>query len=94
MQKSASTANAQGKLCGLALSAQIGRRKPQPSHYANIVYSLINDREAASTVNLYRGDGHRLEAIDKAGGNSPSWSESEAEHARSWLNSILVEMSG
>lgn len=92
MQKSASAANAQGKACALNLAAVIGRRKPQPHLFANVCYSLLNDREGASSVSFHRGDG-RLERLDKGGGTSPAWSELEGTYARAWLGSILAEMS-
>jgi sulfide dehydrogenase [flavocytochrome c] flavoprotein subunit len=93
LQKSASAANAQGKACAMNIAAQIGRRPPQPNFYSNIVYSLLNDKEGASNVTFYRGEGRRPVAQGKGGGTSPQWSELEGIYARAWLGNILSEMS-
>jgi sulfide dehydrogenase [flavocytochrome c] flavoprotein subunit len=93
LQKSASAANAQGKACALNIAAQIGRRPAQPNIYANIVYSLLNDKAGAASVIFYRGEGRRPVAHGKGGGSSPQWSELEGIYARAWLGNILAEMS-
>jgi sulfide dehydrogenase [flavocytochrome c] flavoprotein subunit len=93
MQKSASAANAQGKACALNLAAVIAGRKPQSHTYSNVCYSLLNDREGASSLTFHVGDGRRLRRLDKGGGGSPAWSALEGTYARAWLGSILAEMS-
>ena len=92
MQKTASAANAQGKACALNLAAVLGRRKPQPHTFSNVCYSLLNDREGASSLAFHRGDG-KLARLDKGGGASPAWSALEGTYARAWLGGILTEMS-
>lgn len=93
LQKSASAANAQGKACALNLAAVMGRRKPQANVFSNVCYSLLNDREGASSLVFHRGEGRKLAVLDKGGGASPAWSELEGTYARAWLGSILAEMS-
>lgn len=93
VQKSAAAANAQGKACAMNIVATLAKRKPQQHLYANVVYSLLNDREGASTVSFHRGEGRKLTAPEKGGGASAAWSELEAVYARAWLGSMLAEMS-
>lgn len=85
--RSASAANAQGKACAL----NIARRKPQPHTFANICYSLLGEREGASSVTFHRGEGRRLTTLEKGGGVSPAWSELEGVYARAWVGGILAE---
>lgn len=93
LQKSASAANAQGKACALAIAAAVRRQKVQPHVYANVVYSLLNTSEAASSIAMVRGEGRRPPVIEKGGGVSAAWSALEATYARAWLSSLLTEMS-
>lgn len=93
MQKSASAANAQGKACAMNITALLGRRKPQPHVYSNVLYSLLNDKEGASAVAFYRGEGRQAVRMDKGGGASSEWSDLEGIYARAWLGSMLAEMS-
>lgn len=93
LQKTASAANAQGKACALNLAAVIARRKPQPHTFSNVCYSLLNDREGASSLVFHRSDGNKLATLDKGGGVSPAWSPLEGTYARAWLGSVLAEMS-
>lgn len=93
MQKSASSANAQGKACALNIAASLEKRKPQPHLYSNIEYSLLDDRQGASTVAFYRGDGRKATRMTKGGGNSTEWTDLEGIYARAWLGGILAEMS-
>jgi len=93
MQKSASTANAQGKACALAIAGLLGGRKPRPNIYSDVGYSLLNDREGASAIAFYRGEGRQTVPLEKGGGASPDWSELEGVYARAWLGSMIAEMS-
>lgn len=93
MQKSASTANAQGKACALNIVASLEKRKPQPHLYSNIEYSLLDDKQGASSVAFYRGDGRKTPRMAKGGGNSSEWNDLEGIYARAWLGGILAEMS-
>jgi sulfide dehydrogenase [flavocytochrome c] flavoprotein subunit len=93
LQKSASAANAQGKACALNIAAVIARRKPQPHFYANTLFSLLDDKQGASSIDFHRGDGRVVARMDKGGGESSAWSEIEGTYARAWLGSLLAEMS-
>lgn len=92
-QKSASTANAQGKLSAMHIAAIVAQRRPQPHFYSNVLYSLLDDKRGASAVTFYRSDGRNSVRMDKGGGSSGEWSELEGIYARAWLGSILDEMS-
>lgn len=93
LQKTATAANAQGKACALNLAAAMGGRKPQAHTFANVCYSLLNDRDGASSLVFHRGDGRQSVRLDKGGGMSTAWSPLEGTYARAWLGSILTEMS-
>lgn len=93
LQKSASAANAQGKACALNIAATTARRKTQTHFYSNVQYSLLNDRDGASSVAFYRGETRKPTRMEKGGGTSAEWSELEGNYARAWLGGILAEMS-
>lgn len=93
LQKSASAANAQGKACALNIAAVEARRKPQAHFYANTVFSLLDDRQGASSITFHRGDGRGATRMDKGGGESKEWSEIEGVYARASFGAMLAEMS-
>lgn len=99
MPKSAFAANNQAKVCAAAIVARL-REKPVPApSYANTCYSLVAPDYAISVSAVYRYGSNGIEAVDGAGGVSPTDADAafrarEADNARAWYDSIRADSWG
>lgn len=100
MPKSGFSASSQGKSCALAIAAiERGEEPPSPS-LINTCYSLVGPNYGISVADVFRlGDAGALEAVEGAGGVSPSGASAdfrarEADFARGWYASMMADLYG
>ena len=99
MPKSAFAANAQAKVCALAVVALLGEAKPDEPVLMNTCYSLLAPGDAVSVAGAYRPKDGVLADIDGAGGTSPldappEFRAREAGYADAWFKTITAETFG
>ena len=99
MPKSAFAANAQAKVCALALAHLLAGETPAEPRLINTCYSLIAPDEAISVAGVYRPANGVLTDIDGAGGTSPldapvEARQQEAIFADAWFHTITAEAFG
>ncbi|HEX5998099.1 MAG TPA: FCSD flavin-binding domain-containing protein, partial [Hyphomicrobiaceae bacterium] len=98
MPKSAFSANAQGKVCAVAIAGLLAGRKPDEPRLINTCYSLVAPDYGISVADVYRPVGGVLKAIP-GGGVSPAdaphaFRTQEAQFAKGWFNTITGEVFG
>ena len=99
MPKSAFAANAQAKVCAVAVVAKLaGREAPEP-RLLNTCYSLVAPDYGISVAGVYRPDKGQLADIPGAGGVSPldadaGFRASEALYAEGWFKTLTTEVFG
>ena len=99
MPKSAFAANAQAKVCAIALVRLFRGLRPEPTVLANTCYSYLKLAHAISITGAYRTDNGGFSAIAGAGGASPIdatqfFRQQEAAHAADWFTAITRETFG
>lgn len=99
MPKSAFSANLQGKLCALQISASLAGGALEPIVLANTCYSYTTPATAVSIVGVYSNADGNLSSVEGAGGLSPSNApigvrQSEAVQAADWFRAITRETFG
>ena len=99
MPKSAFSANAQGKVCALAVIDLLAGRALDDPRLINTCYSLVAPGYGISIAGVYRPANGVLTDIEGAGGVSPldapaSFREQEALHAADWYRTITRQVFG
>ena len=99
MPKSAFAANAQAKVCAIALVRLFRGIRPEPTVLANTCYSYLKPGHAISVAGAYRTDNGEFSAIAAASGASPidatlALRQQEAAHAADWFSAITEETFG
>ena len=99
MPKSAFAANAQAKVCAIALVRLFRGIRPEPTVLANTCYSYLKPGHAISVAGAYRTDKGEFSAIAAAIGASPidatqALRQQEAAHAADWFSAITQETFG
>lgn len=99
MPKSAFAANAQAKVCAVAIVELLAGRKPSDPILINTCYSLVAADYGISIAGVYRPTNGQLADIPGAGGVSPleavgGLRGQEALYAASWFRTITTEVYG
>lgn len=99
MPKSAFSANAQAKVCAIALVRLFRGLSPQPTVLANTCYSYLEPGSAISIAGAYRTQDGEFSSIAAAAGASPlnppaGLRAQEALHAADWFRAITQETFG
>lgn len=99
MPKSAFAANAEAKVCALAIARLLRGEQPTETKMINACYSLLSPDYAISTVGIYHPVKGELSEVDGAGGASaldasPAVRAREARLALSSFNAIAAEAFG
>ena len=99
MPKSAFSANAQAKVCAIALVRLFRGLSPQPTVLANTCYSYLEPGSAISIAGAYRTQDGEFSSIAAAAGASPlnppaGLQAQEALHAADWFRAITQETFG
>ena len=99
MPKSAFAANAQAKVCALAIARLLEGGTPDDPRLINTCYSLLAPHYGISVAGIYRPAKGLLTDIPDAGGTSPldapdSFRAQEAANAEAWFRTITHEAFG
>jgi NADPH-dependent 2,4-dienoyl-CoA reductase/sulfur reductase-like enzyme len=99
MPKSAFAANAQAKVCAVAVAKLIAGEKPGAPKFVSTCYSLIAPDYAISVAAVYELAHGQLQEVKGAGGISPAdappeFRAREAKFANAWFNTITEEVFG
>ena len=99
MPKSAFAANAQAKVCAIALVRLFRGMQPQSTVLANTCYSYLEPNSAISISGAYRTQDGQFASIAAAAGASPlippeELQAQEALHAADWFRAITQETFG
>ncbi len=99
MPKSAFAANAQAKVCALAVAALLGGTQPDEPLLMNTCYSMVAPGTAISVAGVYRPQDGMLTEIPGSGGMSPldappDVRSREAAYADAWFKTITAETFG
>ena len=99
MPKSAFAANAQAKVCAIALVRLFRGMRAEPTVLANTCYSYLQPDHAISIVGAYRTVNGEFLTIAAASGASPIQApqqlrQQEAAHAADWFRAITQETFG
>ena len=99
MPKSAFAANAQAKICAIALVRLFRGMQPQATVLANTCYSYLEPNSAISISGAYRTQDGQFASIAAAAGASPlippeGLQAQEALHAADWFRAITQETFG
>jgi sulfide dehydrogenase [flavocytochrome c] flavoprotein subunit len=99
MPKSAFSANAQAKVCALAVTALLRSETPSAPKLINTCYSLVAPDYGISIAGVYHLVNGQLADVEGAGGVSPIDAPSdfralEATYAEAWFRTITAETFG
>ena len=99
MPKSAFAANAQAKVCAMAVTALLRDETPSPPKLINTCYSLVAPDFGISIAGVYHPAGGQLADVEGAGGVSPTdappdFRALEATYAAAWYRTITAETFG
>jgi hypothetical protein len=99
MPKSAFAANAQAKVCALAVVALLAETAPAEPLLMNTCYSMLAPEVAISVAGVYRPkDGVLTDSLGAAGMSpvhaSPEFRAQEAGYANAWFRTITAETFG
>ncbi|WP_108681998.1 NAD(P)/FAD-dependent oxidoreductase [Methyloceanibacter sp. wino2] len=99
MPKSAFSANAQGKVCAMQVARLLNGEEPIRTKLDNVCYSLVAPDYGISVAGVYRQGDDTIEAIENAGGVSPThasekFRRSEAGYAQDWFQTITGQVFG
>lgn len=99
MPKSAFAANAQAKVCAIAMVRLFRGMQPQSTVLANTCYSYLEPNSAISISGAYRTQDGQFASIAAAAGTSPlippeGLQAQEALHAADWFRAITQETFG
>ena len=93
MPKSASMANAHGKIAAAAIVEMLSGRTPAPMQVLNTCYSYVSQKEAirVSSVHAWDDKDHTLKTVPGSGGVSAARSEAEGTYAWNWARTIWAD---
>jgi sulfide dehydrogenase [flavocytochrome c] flavoprotein subunit len=96
MPKSAFSANAQAKVCAIAVARLLTGLDVEATTLANTCYSFVSTDEAISVSGVYRSDDATFANVPGAGGTSAlrasaALRQQEAAQARDWFSAITSE---
>ncbi len=96
MPKSAFAANAQAKVCAVAVTALLHGETPSPPKLINTCYSLVAPDYGISIAGVYHPAGGQFADVGGAGGVSPidapaDFRTLEAAYAEAWFRTITAE---
>jgi NADPH-dependent 2,4-dienoyl-CoA reductase/sulfur reductase-like enzyme len=99
MPKSAFAANAQAKVCAIAVAALLHGDTRSPPKLINTCYSLVAPDYGISIAGVYHPAGGQLADVEGAGGVSPidapaDFRALEAAYAEAWFRTITAETFG
>jgi NADPH-dependent 2,4-dienoyl-CoA reductase/sulfur reductase-like enzyme len=97
MPKSAHMANAEAKVCAMAVASLLAGEKPAADPILpNTCYSFVSRNEAIHVAQVFRFDAAKRAMVPAAGagGISPAASRSEAIFAMGWANNIADDSFG
>jgi sulfide dehydrogenase [flavocytochrome c] flavoprotein chain len=99
MPKSAFAANAEAKVCALAVSTLLHGATPAPPKLINTCYSLVAPDYGISIAGVYHPVNGQLTDVEGAGGVSPlnappDFRALEASYAEAWFRTITAETFG
>jgi sulfide dehydrogenase [flavocytochrome c] flavoprotein chain len=99
MPKSGFAANAQAKVCALAVARLLAGGKPDDPRLINTCYSLVAPDYGITVAAVYRPQNGQLVEVMGSAGTSPpnapqSLREQEAKLADGWFRTITAEMFG
>jgi sulfide dehydrogenase [flavocytochrome c] flavoprotein chain len=99
MPKSAFAANAQAKVCALAVATLLHGETPSPPKLINTCYSLVAPDYGISIAGVYHPVNGQLADVEGAGGispleASPDFRAREASYAEAWFRTITAETFG
>jgi sulfide dehydrogenase [flavocytochrome c] flavoprotein subunit len=99
MPKSAFAANAQAKVCALAVTRLLAGTTPDDPRLINTCYSLVAPDYGISVAGVYKPMNGLLTDIEGAGGTSPldapdTQRTHEAAYADAWFKTITAEVFG
>jgi NADPH-dependent 2,4-dienoyl-CoA reductase/sulfur reductase-like enzyme len=99
MPKAAFAANAQAKVCALAIAALLRGEKPAEPRLINTCYSLVAPDYGISFAEVFRPANGILADVAGSGGSSavdapPAARKLEAEYAEGWFKTITTEVFG
>jgi sulfide dehydrogenase [flavocytochrome c] flavoprotein subunit len=99
MPKSAFAANAQAKVCAVAVAKLARGEKPETPKLINTCYSLIAPDYGISVAAIYHPVNGQLAEVAGSGGVSPvdaprTLRNDEAKLADVWFNTITAEVFG
>ena len=99
MPKSAFAANAQAKVCAVAIVARLAGRDPVEPKLVNTCYSLLSPDYGITVAGVYRPDKGVLAEVPGSGGVSPldadaAFRAREALYAEGWFRTITGEVFG
>jgi NADPH-dependent 2,4-dienoyl-CoA reductase/sulfur reductase-like enzyme len=96
MPKSAFAANAQAKVCAVAVAALLSDEPPSPPKLVNTCYSLVAPGYGISIAGVYHPVDGQLVDVQGAGGVSPADASAdfralEASYAAAWFRTITAQ---
>ncbi|MEP6390591.1 MAG: FCSD flavin-binding domain-containing protein [Halioglobus sp.] len=96
MPKSAFSANAQGKVCAIAIVRLLNQLEVEATTLANTCYSYVTPSEAISVAGVYNSGAGTFTNVPNAGGISPAQDsnqlrKNEARQASDWFQAITSE---
>jgi NADPH-dependent 2,4-dienoyl-CoA reductase/sulfur reductase-like enzyme len=95
MPKSATMANAHGKVCAAAVVALLRGERPNPAPtLVNACYSMVSDRMAIHVASVHKYDlsgTPTMKPVPGAGGVSSAMSEAEGGYAMNWARNIWAD---
>ena len=99
MPKSAFAANAQAKVCALAVARLLHDETPSPPKLINTCYSLVAPDYGISIAGVYHPVNGQLADVEGAGGvspleASPDFRAREASYAEAWFRTVTAETFG
>lgn len=99
MPKSAFAANAQAKVCAVAVASLLRNETPAQPKLINTCYSLVAPDYGISVAGVYHPNNGVLADVEGAGGVSPSdasadFRQREATYADNWFRTITAEVFG
>lgn len=94
MPKSGFSANAQAKICALAILELINDRDPEPASLINTCYSFLNPDYAISVSAVYRYSIAEKKLLTRSSGVTPMNADRriEAEYADGWYKNIIADV--
>lgn len=99
MPKAAFAANAQAKVCAVAVAALLRGEKPPQPRLINTCYSLVAPDYGISFAEVFKPSNNMLVDVENSGGSSTVGAPAaarklEAEYAEGWFKAITTEVFG